>query len=136
MLYLSARAIRSGAGHDAAVEGVDDSRNADAAAGIRFQVGQMRERGIVVAVRDGDPTVVVVTDRHLAMVMADVERDLPLYGGHFVGFAGDYAWLANGMRRVRLLREDGTEIGRRDGPMSDARSTPSSARTAAAATPR
>jgi hypothetical protein len=98
---------------------LDSPRDPEGVAGIRWQVQQMMDRGIIVAIRDGDPTIVVVTDRYLALV-AGREADLPLYGGHFVGFAGDYAWLVNGTHHVRLLRDDGTEIGRRTGRMSDA----------------
>jgi len=117
--YVSGQAIR-GSGEAAAAAGSDTPpRDPALVAGIRFQVEQMRDRGIVLAVHDGDPTVVVVADCFLASV-GNVEQDLPLYGGHFVGFAGEYAWLVNGTHRVRLVRDDGTEIGRRDGPMSDA----------------
>jgi len=120
LAHLSGLAIRGVGGGDGTVAAGRDAPPRDPAlvAGIRWQVQQMRDSGMIAAIHDGDPTVAVVTPLYLAHA-PDLEQDLPLYGGHFVGFAGDYAWLVNGTHRVRLVREDGTEIGRRDGSMSD-----------------
>jgi hypothetical protein len=102
-----------GAGASAAV-----ARDPDLIEGIRRQVQQLKDRGMVVSIHDGDPTVAIVTDEYVDFA-CDPE-DLPLYGGYFVGFADEYAWLVNGTHNVRLVLEDGTEIGRRTGRLSDA----------------
>ena len=118
MGHLAGRAV----GQAAAVAAVAVPRDPHLIDGIRFQVALMRDRGMIADIYDGRPggrpTVVVVTDRYLGV--GNLEAELHLYGGHYVGFADDYAWLINGHHDVRLVRVDGTEIGRRKGDVTDA----------------
>ena len=121
LAYVAGRAIHPDVTADAGISMLSDTppRTPELTRGILWQVEQLKQRGMVAAIHDGSPTIVVVTDRYLES-LPSLEHDLPLYGGHFVGFADDYTWQVHGHHNVILRHEDGTEIGRKTGPFSDA----------------